>query len=93
MAVVEAYAAGVPVVGFRHGSIGSILEVQPYESCVPYADYGALAQLAAKTCSMDANDWVRLSETVREVHRRSYSMDAIAAQLSHLYERLYAGKR
>jgi len=84
MVVVEALAAGTPVVTFTGGSLALI----PSVIAVSRDDYPAIVAQVLKICSMDPDDWTVLSENSVAAHRSLFSDASNSAQLVGLYHSL-----
>lgn len=85
MAVLEAAACGVPVIGTR---VGSVAEMEPEAAAaVPVGDAGALAGAVAGLIS-DTERRVGMGRAARELAEAEYSLERCVEQFRGLYAEL-----
>lgn len=89
--VLEAMAAGVPVVSTRVGGVPFMVEDECTALLVPPRDAAAMA-LAMQRILDDTSLWARLADNgLAEVHR--YTWAAVAPVLAGFYRQIAAGRR
>jgi glycosyltransferase involved in cell wall biosynthesis len=91
MALLEAMAMGVPVVGTRVPGITELIEHERTGLCVPHGDPKALADAVLRLLADDALAG-RLSIAARERVRHGYTRDAAARRIEELYADLCAAR-
>lgn len=85
--VLEAMAAGLPVVGSRRGGVGELIDTavgQPADSVEP-------AGLAEATSALFSRDVAAISQAARRRAETNHGWDATFEALTQLYGRLVAG--
>ncbi len=88
MVVLEAFAAGVPVVGSRLGGIAELVRHEVDGLLVEPADMAAWAEILRRVCAE-----AELLPRLREGIRAPRTMDTVAAEMAELYGRLLARTR
>jgi glycosyltransferase involved in cell wall biosynthesis len=91
IALLEAMAMGVPVVGTRVPGITELIEHERTGLCVPHGDPKALADAVLRLLADDALAG-RLSIAARERVRHGYTRDAAARRIEELYADLCAAR-
>ncbi len=91
LVLLEAMACGLPVVGSRIKGIEDVVEDGVHGLLVPPDDPPALARAIAALAT-DPDRRRRLGNAARELVRRDYSFDRVAADLGSLYHRIMAGE-
>ncbi len=92
LSIIEALAAGLPVIATRVGGAEEVLENGRNGFLVPPADAEALGQAVLQVLSLDAAAKERLRQAAQETARR-FSFDVTAQTMYQIYERLRAGSR
>lgn len=90
--VLEAMAAGVPVVATRVGGTPDLIEHGVHGLLVPPRDPVALAAAARELLS-DPERRTRMGEQARRRHRESYSASTLVERMEEIYEALWADRR
>ncbi len=88
MVVVEALAAGTPVLTFSGGSVAGIDSV----TSVPHGDYGMFVERAGEFLGMPEPEWQAHSDSALETFRAQFSDERNTAELVRVYEHLIAEK-
>lgn len=88
MVVLEAFAAGVPVVGSRLGGIAELVRHEVDGLLVEPADVAAWTEILRKACAE-----AELLPRLRAGIRAPRTMDTVAAEMAELYQRLLARPR
>jgi glycosyltransferase involved in cell wall biosynthesis len=90
-ALIEAQAAGVPVVATRVGSVAEIVEDGVTGFLVPAEDAGGLARRIEQVLA-DPAEAARLGERARERVRARFGVDRLIADVDRLYSSLLREK-
>jgi glycosyltransferase involved in cell wall biosynthesis len=91
MSVLEAMAAGVPVVGTRVDGVIDLIRDGVDGLLVSPGDAGDLADALLKIIS-GAVDWSRLREIAHRRHAEMYSDQTMAAGVAAVYDEILAGR-
>ncbi len=92
LSIIEALAAGLPVIATRVGGAAEILEDGRNGFLVPPGDVGALEQAVLRGLSLDAPARDRLRQAALETARR-FSFDITAQKMHEIYQGLKARVR
>jgi glycosyltransferase involved in cell wall biosynthesis len=92
MAVLEAMAAGVPVVASRVGGVPEVLRADVDGLLVPPGDAAALTGALGRLMRGDA-DWHALRASAHERQLRRYSAQAMTARVAGVYREVLAAGR
>ena len=91
VAVMEAFAAGLPVVATAVGGVPGAVTEGVHGMLVPPHDHQALARAVA-TVAQDPQLRARMSEAARE-HSHDYDIRTAVAEQQGSYQELAAGRR
>jgi glycosyltransferase involved in cell wall biosynthesis len=91
-ALLESLAASVPVVSTHHAGVEALVRDGREGHVVPQGDAEGLADRIARLLA-DPQQRARMGRSGRERVEAHYGLDAMAAALLALYERLHAGTR
>ena len=84
MVVIEALAAGTPVLTFAGGSVERVASV----GAVPRGDYSALVAAAIEICRMEEVGWQALSSAALSAHEAHFSDSENVARMLEMYSSL-----
>lgn len=90
LSIIEALAAGLPVIATRVGGAAEILKDGRNGFLVPPADIGALGQAVLHVLSLDAPARESLRQAAQETARH-FSFDTTAQKMAEIYRNLKAG--
>jgi glycosyltransferase involved in cell wall biosynthesis len=90
-AVLEAMSRGLPIVATDVGGVGEAVRDGETGRLVPAKDAGRLASAVAEVLS-SPQERGRLGAAARELHRRSFSLDAMVEGNLRVYEEVASGK-
>ncbi|MRS11506.1 MAG: glycosyltransferase family 1 protein [Actinobacteria bacterium] len=76
LALLEALAAGTPVVCFDVGELGEVVRRVDSRLVLPVGDFDGLAGAACWVAGLDRRQWERLSDSAKTLYERVYS-DAV----------------
>ena len=89
MVVLEAMAAGVPVVASRVEGVPEVIRDQQEGLLVPPGDAPALADAVASLVQ-GQHDWTQMRQRAQQRHAERFSAQAMAAGVSEVYRRVLA---
>jgi glycosyltransferase involved in cell wall biosynthesis len=90
LVIIEALAAGTPVVCFDHGPLAEIGKQLSADCVVPTGDFQALVRGAARILDMSQADWTLLSDRAVAAYQREHTQARSVEALLGVYSGLAA---
>lgn len=86
MTIIEAYSAGIPVIGAKIGGIPEIVDEGKTGFLFPSGDSDALSKCIEKTASITDEDYAEMSENARTFASNNFNEDKNYEKLIDLYQ-------